>query len=188
MRAGDPMIDRSTEDILRTLSDLDARARSFALDLTDTGERSDEEVFVAFEVCGRRFLALLGDLKEIIYVPGTITRIPRVQQWMLGLANVRGSLLPVVDLQRFLCGNDQPLMADSRVLVVERGGLVTGLLVPAVYGLKHIRRDNPAAAVDPGRFPMREFLNGAYDLGGEAWPVFDVDALVEHPKFRVASV
>ena len=177
----------SLQDVLRILGDIEARAQANKVDLGAAEQNADDLVFVTFLACGTRFLALMQDLKEIIYVPSAITRVPLVQPWMRGVANVRGSLMPLVDFQKFLCGSDQSATADSRVLVVDKGGVLVGLQVPAVYGLRHVSRgtrdDYPT---DDLRW-LADFVDGGYRIDDEVWPVFSVDALVDHPKFRVAA-
>ena len=181
------MTSHSAQELLRKLAEMDARARAVALDLGTADESRNERIYVAFEVCGTRFLTPLGDLKEIIYVPSAITPVPRIQQWMRGVANVRGSLLPIVDLQRFLCGTEQGMSADNRVLIVNREGLVVGLQVPSVHGLRHVPPEAVDGALAPDTGEMNEFVDSGCDLEGETWPVFSIDALVHNPKFRVAS-
>lgn len=181
------MNERNAEQVLTVLADMDSAARALSLDFDDSVKLKETEVHVAFLVCGRRFLGLLRDLKEIIYVPELITRVPRVQPWMLGVANVRGNLLPIMDLQLFLCGTPQGMTGHTRVLVVERENMAVGLQVPAVYGLRHLPRDEPAASVEMDGI-MAELAAGGHELEGEVWPVFDIEALVRNPRFRVASL
>ena len=181
------MTSHSAQELLRKLADIDARARAVALDLGGVEEHRHEQIYVAFKVCGTRFLTSLGDLKEIIYVPSAITPVPRIQQWMRGVANVRGSLLPVVDLQRFLCGAEQAMSADNRILIVDREGLLVGLQVPSVYGLRHVPLEAVDGTLAPDTGEIGEFVDSGCTLEGETWPVFSIDALVHNPKFRVAS-
>lgn len=178
----------NVQDVLQILGDIEARASANMIDLGVVEESADELVFVTFLACGVRFMALMQDLKEIIYVPTLISRVPLVQPWMLGVANVRGSLMPIVDLQRYLCGSDKGATADSRVLVVDKGGLLVGLQVPAVYGLRHVRPDARGNFSTEDLRWLADYVNSGYDVDGEIWPAFSVDALVRHPNFRVASV
>ncbi len=178
----------SVSGALKILGDIDARAKTNMVDLGEVEEHVDEGVFITFQACGVRFLALMEELKEIIYVPAHITRVPLVQPWMLGVANVRGSLMPIVDLQQFLCGNDRGATADSRVLVVDRGGLLVGLQVPAVYGLRHVPLTSAGEFITDDLPWLSDFVEGGYEVDKEIWPALKIDALVEHPNFRVAAV
>lgn len=56
---------------------------------------------IAFEVGGQEFVAPMGEVSEILAVP-ELTPIPLTKPWLLGVANVRGRLLPLADLAKFL--------------------------------------------------------------------------------------
>lgn len=49
-------------------------------------------------------IAPLEEVKEILNYPDGVTRVPGTQAWLLGMANIRGNLLPLIDLQQFLGG------------------------------------------------------------------------------------
>jgi twitching motility protein PilI len=51
-------------------------------------------------------------------VPSQLTRVPGAKAWVKGLANVRGQLLPVLDLRQFLGSGVTPLTRNTRVIVV----------------------------------------------------------------------
>jgi len=182
------MSTRSPDEILTYLADLEAAARSHAVNLGESQKLDEDVVYVAFVVCGEQLLTLLPDLKEIMYVPSAITHVPGVQPWMRGVANIRGSLLPIVDLQMFLCGTEQGVTAQSRVLVIDRGGIVAGLQVPVVHGLRHVAATARRPLPDQASARLREYLDGAHMIDEEIWPVLKVDSLVQNPRFRVATI
>ncbi|TFW34002.1 chemotaxis protein CheW [Massilia horti] len=85
-----------------------------------------------------RYLVDLLDAGEIV-PPVAITPVPLTQPWYLGLANVRGNLVGVIDLARYF-GFDESAQAGSSgrlVTFAPRLGLNCALLVSRVYGLRH---------------------------------------------------
>lgn len=87
----------------------------------------------------------LQELKEILPVP-KITRLPGSPSHVIGLANYRGSVLPVVDLKRvFGLNAGSPNPARRRLLVTEQAEKIIGLLVDAVGGVV----DCPKTKIDP---------------------------------------
>jgi hypothetical protein len=60
--------------------------------------------------------------------------VPGAQPWMLGVANVRGTLLPVVDLKQFLEGERTVLHEGQRVLVVRQPGGDVAVTIDELYG------------------------------------------------------
>jgi len=57
---------------------------------------------VVFVLGEERFIASVSEIRELLTLPESITRVPGTRPWMMGVANIRGDLLPIVDLQRYL--------------------------------------------------------------------------------------
>ena len=80
---------------------------------------------VGYRVGRRRLASGFDEVVEILGMP-PVTPVPGAQPWMLGVANIRGNLLPIVDLKQFLEGERTVLHEGQRVLVVRQpGGRVT---------------------------------------------------------------
>ena len=82
-----------------------------------------------------------GEVSEILTVP-RVTALPRVKDWILGIANVRGRLVPIVDLHRFLGVATTTPRLQWRVLVVEAPEYRVGLVVEQSLGLQHFVTDS----------------------------------------------
>lgn len=142
---------------------------------------------ILFTIVGTSVVALLSDVKEILNLPSSLTRIPGTRSWMLGIANIRGNLLPIVDLQVFLGGKPITKGKRSRVLVIEHNGLRVGLLVGGVQGIGHFEQDQ-RVPVPPIAGKLVEFTNQAFQLGEQVWPVFEINALSQSPEFQMAAI
>ena len=97
---------------------------------------------LAFRISGargeRHYLVDLPEAGEIISVP-EITPVPLTKPWFLGLANVRGSLLSVVDLTLFADEGATITDKDSRVLAFSPElRFNAGILVTRMMGLRNI--------------------------------------------------
>jgi purine-binding chemotaxis protein CheW len=75
----------------------------------------------------------------------TITRIPQASSWVLGVINLRGRVVPVVDLRIRLGLDGQVVDNDSRIIVCDVGGTLLGMVVDSVSEVLRI----DAGAVDP---------------------------------------
>ena len=65
-----------------------------------------------------------------------------MRSWVLGVANVRGRLVPVMDLAGLLDLPSRANWRSRRVLVVEQGDFLVGLLVDAVLGMQQFPSDS----------------------------------------------
>ena len=90
---------------------------------------------VMFSVLGSRLVMPLREVVEMLPFPPVVTRVPGAKAWVRGVANIRGNLLPLIDLQSFLGGS--PISPDrhSRVLVINHEEIFAGLLVERVMGM-----------------------------------------------------
>lgn len=152
---------------------------------------SDEEIKhnwsgIGFSLLGHRMVAPLGEIVEMTPPPST-TRLPGVQPWVIGLANVRGRLLPLFDLEVFLGGKLSNNRNRHRVLILEMGELYAGLVVSEAYGMQHFPVDLAASAIPDNITHIQSYTQGAYDANGYLWTVFSPYRLVSDPKFFNAA-
>ena len=136
---------------------------------------------------GRRLLASgFDEVVEILPMP-QLTPVPGAQAWMLGVANIRGSLLPVVDLRLFLEGERTVLHEGQRVLLVRQPGGNVAVTIDELFGQRSFLEEQQSSheALADGRYSG--FIDGAYKVGGHAWGVFSLDRLSRTPEFRQAA-
>jgi twitching motility protein PilI len=141
---------------------------------------------IGFRIGQHHFVSGIAEVNEILTMP-PMTTIPGTKAWMMGVANVRGNLVAVVDLRGFVEGARTPIGDRSRVLVARQPGGSVGLLVDEVLGQRSFTDENiplvePGADDGYGRFVTRR-----YDLGGTVWGVFSMAMLVKTPEFSQAA-
>ena len=74
---------------------------------------------MALKMAGELYLVAREEAREVLGVPAPLTRVPGAKSWILGLANVRGQLLPIIDLRAYLGSGPTPASRSARVIVVE---------------------------------------------------------------------
>jgi twitching motility protein PilI len=116
-----------------------------------------------------------------------VTAVPGAQPWMLGVANIRGNLLPIVDLKQFLEGERTVLHEGQRVLVVRQPGGNVAVTIDELFGQRSFVEEQKieAAPLADGRYA--NFVERAYRLGEHEWGVFSLDRLARTPEFRQAA-
>ena len=111
------MSNQTANDIIRLLQDMESRSRRFSRGLPQQIEIKVVWEGVLFSVAGLQAIAPMSEVKEILNFPPAVTKVPGAKPWMLGIANVRGTLLPIVDLQYFLGGGSITIGRRSRPAV-----------------------------------------------------------------------
>lgn len=170
------------------LQELANRSRQHAKALPAQVNAAPRWSGIGFSLLGLRFVAPLGQIAEMLEVPAT-TRLPGVQPWILGLANVRGKLLPMCDLAMFLGGRLSPHKKSHRVLVVDQGKFFCGLIVDQAFGMQHFTSEVYMDEVEDAPESVKPVTNGAYrDAAGNQWAVMHIPALLADPRFANAAL
>ena len=169
------------------LQDIASRCRSHAAELPSRIEAVENWRGVGFILAGRRYVVPMSDVSEILTAP-KLTQVPGVKHWVQGVANVRGRLIPVMDLAAFLGGRSTS-GRNKRTLIIEKGDLLNGLTVDAVLGMQYfpVERKQDSSDLDvPDQ--AKAFISGAYLRDGELWPVFSFDELANDQNYMDIAV
>lgn len=109
-------------------------------DLTDDG-RGDEELFVVFHLDDEEYAVDVDTVQEIIRVPEALIRVPKSFDFVEGLVNLRGTVLPVVDLRTRLGLGRTERDERQRIVVLIIGGIRTGFIVDSVAEVARVGRN-----------------------------------------------
>jgi purine-binding chemotaxis protein CheW len=113
--------------------------------------------FVIFTLRDQEFGIPILKCREIVRV-STITRIPEAPDFVRGVVNLRGRVVPVVDTRKCLGLDVATLSAKARLLMVEVAGRLFGLLVDRVLRILKV----PASDIAPAS----ENVHGPANIGG----------------------
>ena len=127
--------------------------------------KADEIQLVTFMLDDSEIGVPVTLVKEIIRAP-YVTRIPKVAAYIEGVANLRGSILPIVNLRRKLDLPDGPRTDDNRVVVVEVGGQIRGWVVDRMSEVIRVSRTSIEPPPVVTASPVTSFLNGVVKLEG----------------------
>ncbi len=142
---------------------------------------------IGFRIAGLDLLVPLPEVVEIL-TPPALSRVPGARGWVRGLANVRGNLLPVMDLHGYLYGQVSHISARSRILVVDHEGIYSGLLVAEVLGLKHFAPRQHLERPPADDQALQPYLVAGFDDGERQWSVFSLHRLAVTPRFLQVAV
>lgn len=141
---------------------------------------------IGFRLAGLNLAVPISDIREILPFP-PLTRVPGAAEWLLGIANVRGTLAAVIDLRGFLEGEETKITPQSRLLLVNQLGGVVGLLVDEVVGMRRFMEDEEAEEAELVSSMVAGFIAREYEQDGVRWGVFDLDELLQRPDFMQAA-
>jgi twitching motility protein PilI len=175
------------DDALTLLQTIERRSKANAFGLPEREETEPTWEAVGFRLGGINLLAAMDEVAELLSPP-RLTAVPGAKEWVKGIANIRGTLLPVMDLGGFLGLHPVRIGRRSRVLVVRSGAMATGLLVDEVLGIRHLREDERSAESVHAGGRTDKFMNGTYRQDGKLWGVFGMRDVLESAEFMQVAL
>jgi len=143
---------------------------------------------VVFEIGGQRLVAPMGQISEVLAMP-EYTSLPLVKPWMLGIANIRGRLLPITDLSRFLqVPSRLTQMSQRKVIVIDHDNLFSGLVVDQVIGIEQFTHDQYRAEAIESNSPFAPYNHGKFLKNEQDWYVFMPSLLAQDLQYTDAAI
>jgi len=167
---------------LAILSDIQSATFKNAAQLPLKESAQPEWQGIGFQIGGIRLVSPMGEVGEILKVP-KITALPGVKSWILGIANVRGRLMPIVDLHEYLNMTPTLPMSQWRVLIVEDDDLVAGLIVEQSLGIQHFLEGSFEEASAEGLETLAPYVNGAFRHGGRVFFEMELASILRDERF-----
>jgi purine-binding chemotaxis protein CheW len=100
----------------------------------------DDEMLVVFRLDDEEYCVDIDAVQEIIRVPESLIRVPKTLDFVEGLVNLRGAVLPVVDLRTRLGIDRAERDERQRIVVLIIGGVRTGFIVDSVAEVTRVAK------------------------------------------------
>jgi purine-binding chemotaxis protein CheW len=145
--------------------------------------REAEDLFIVFTLGSTEYAVELSNIVEVSpklhFAP-----LPFVPEWLLGLTNLRGDIVSVVDLRLFF-GFTPKHGRDERLIVVRHdSGTTTGLLVDSIRGMRRIPTSANRAHIEGLETPVAPYLREIIDHDNRLLAVFDIPRLLDAEEFQ----
>lgn len=168
------------------LLDIELSCKQNAAGLPQQVEVKETWAGIGFRVGRMKLVAALGDVNEILYFP-RITKIPGTKNWVMGMANIRGNLMPIIDLHGYLGKPSATTGPRTRILIINHLDLWAGLLVDEVLGIKHFAGEEKGRQATKVEKAFSPYLSTYFQQNNDNWHVFNMKALTESPNFSQVS-
>jgi purine-binding chemotaxis protein CheW len=134
-----------------------------------------------FRLAQERYAVETRYVREV-YPLKDLTPLPCTPPFVLGIVNVRGHILPVLDLKKFFDLPEQGLTDLVRIIVVRGHDLELGLLAEVIVGVRSV----PVESLQPS-LPTLTGIRSDYLKGvtAERLVVLDLERILEDPKMSV---
>ncbi|HEY6128686.1 MAG TPA: chemotaxis protein CheW [Candidatus Acidoferrum sp.] len=138
---------------------------------------------VGFRIGEETFGVRIGSVREIVRVP-EITSVPNAPDTIEGVINLRGKIIPVMDLRKRFGQSEIQQEKKNRILVVELDNKLVGLIVNSA---SEVLKIPPSEIESPGSvFADSEsgYVTGVGKLKGRLVILLDISKLLHRPEFK----
>lgn len=122
--------------------------------------------YVSFMLAGERYALGAAKINEVLR-PTDITPVPGAPEFVLGIINLRGNVVTVVDARTMFGLEVQPPTQQSRIVVVEIEDFIAGVLVDQVAAVIDLDASCIDVAPDTGDQAAARFIRGVYNMEAE---------------------
>jgi purine-binding chemotaxis protein CheW len=134
--------------------------------------------YLTFRLGAEVFALDIADVTEILEYR-TLTRVPMMPRFIRGVLNLRGRVVPVVDLSTRFGQAPTELARRTSVVIVETGQAAFGILVDAVNEVAHFGPDDIEPAPSFGAGSRSDFVQGMARRSGDFITVLSVEGLLD---------
>lgn len=139
-----------------------------------TGPKPRLETCLKFSLGGETFAMPVEPVQQIVRI-SSITRVPHAPRPIRGVTNLRGRVIPVIDLRVRVGLPAAEIDRSSRIIAVGSRGRVIGLLVDAVHQVMHIDLNQIQRPPEDVLTLQSDYIAGVYHLGESLILLLDVD-------------
>lgn len=154
----------------------------------EQAQRKDDELMqlVTFSIGEEEFGVDILKVQEIIRIM-EITKVPRAQDFVEGVINLRGKVIPIIDLRRRFGFASKEHDKHTRIIVIEINNMIVGFVVDSVSEVLRI----PAATVEPPPPVVAgvesEYISGVGKLEDRLLILLDLDKLLSSEDLEAFS-
>jgi purine-binding chemotaxis protein CheW len=146
--------------------------------LDDIAKHDELIQLVSFMLAEEEYGVEVLKVREIIRMP-TITKMPNVPQHIEGIINLRGKVIPVISMRRRFCLMENENSSQTRIIIMDVSGTLTGFIVDAVSEVIRIRSSEiqpPPSMVLSGGIGQ-EFITGVFNHVERLLIIMDIDRM-----------
>ncbi|MCP3903180.1 MAG: chemotaxis protein CheW [Planctomycetes bacterium] len=134
--------------------------------------------FVGFQLDEQAYAFRIEQIREIVILD-KVTRTPQVPDYCEGVSNLRGSIMPIINLRRLFGLEAKPVDADTRTIVVNVGERTMGCTVDLVSQVVRIPEQDIQPAPETITADGAHYIAGFARLDGDLVIILDIDALLD---------
>ncbi|TCL57869.1 purine-binding chemotaxis protein CheW [Hydrogenispora ethanolica] len=152
----------------------------------ELAEDSQKDKYLTFALGNEEYGIAIRYVTEIIGLQA-ITEIPEIPAYVKGIINLRGKIIPVIDMRLRFKKEAREYTNRTCTIVIHVGAVAVGLIVDAVSEVLPITADEIAPPPALGDGSQHRFLRGIGKVGNEVKLLLDCDRLLDGAELENLS-
>ena len=144
--------------------------------MADSAPSREDQRFLTFKSEGRFYALPAASVSEVVRMPA-VARVPQAPRSLMGLANLRGSVLPVASVRALLGRQDIATTHASRLIILD-GATPVALAVDEVSNLVRVAAGKVKTAEADIASEAGEHLSGVFEIGAGVTKILDIAELL----------
>lgn len=142
--------------------------------------------FMTFELGKMKYAIELPKIREILTYPDNITTLPNTSEWVKGLINLRGEVVPILDIRiKFNTGEPVYNESTSVIAVITEDKRMIGIIVDKVDDVQRLDTSTLAPVSDMGSAIPSRYLKGFVRLANnQMLVIMDIESVVHKSELE----
>ena len=152
--------------------------------MTDAAETLDDEMlqWVTFRLNEELYGINVMQVQEVLRIT-EIAPVPGAPDYVLGIINLRGNVVTVIDTRRRFALGEREVDDNTRIIIIEVEGQVIGLLVDSVAEVVYLRGSEVESAPDVGNDESSKYIQGVVTREADLLILVDVNKLLSQNEW-----
>lgn len=139
--------------------------------------------YVGFRLADQEYAFRIEQIQEIV-IPDRVTRMPQVPDYVEGVSNLRGTIIPIINLRRLFDLEARPKDEETRTIVANVGPRTIGCTVDAVTQVIRITPESIQPAPDIVRSEGATYITGFAKLESRLVILLEIGELLDPAKLE----
>jgi purine-binding chemotaxis protein CheW len=161
-------------------------AQLLAVVSESVAKKKNTSQFVGFQIAGQEYAFRIEQIQEIVILD-QVTKTPQVPSYVEGVSNLRGSIIPIINLRKLFGLEPKAVDSETRTIVVNVGQRTMGCTVDMVSQVMRIPEENIQPAPETVTANGASYIAGFARQNGRLLILLDIDELLDPRKLERVS-
>ena len=157
-----------------------------AVESYSSAGQSSERGIIVFILGDYKFGINIEKATEIVWMV-EIARLPNTPHFMEGIIDVRGRIIPVINMRNLFRLGARPFAMYTQIILVRHGGTELGIIADDIHDIITVGSGRLSTSFSPS-VPGHQFLDCVAEMEGELIPVLDIEKMLTFERQEVMDI